>query len=423
MIYYARGSATEVITREEVDQVLHMVFDKMGTRERVLALPPDFTRYHSQAGMITELCYQYYGKALTDVMPALGTHEPMSDAEISGMFGSVPRNLFRVHDWRNEVVTVGKVPPEVVYELSEGKLDYAWPAQVNYRLLDPSYDLILSIGQVVPHEVIGMANYNKNIFVGAGGAEGINKSHYLGAIYGLERIMGRTYTPVRRMLEYASEHFIAELPILYIQTVLSRDESGKLVLRGLYIGDDYQCFELASALALEVNFNLLDRTINRCVVWLDPSEYKSTWLGNKAVYRSRLAMADRGELLILAPGLKRFGEDAEIDRLIRKYGYGGTPAVLEATARNKELQDNLSTPSHLIHGSSEGRFTIRYCPGHLTRQEIEGVKYQYGELKEYMEKYNPERLKEGWNQVDGEEIFFISNPALGLWAHKSRFVQ
>jgi nickel-dependent lactate racemase len=321
------------------------------------------------------------------------------------------------------VVTVGEVPPEVVYELSEGKLNYAWPAQVNRRLLDPSYDLILSIGQVVPHEVIGMANYNKNIFVGTGGAEGINKSHYLGAIYGLERIMGRTDTPVRRMLEYASEHFIAELPILYIQTVLSRDEAGKLVLRGLYIGDDYQCFELASALALEVNFNLLDRKIHRCVVWLDPSEYKSTWLGNKAVYRSRLAMADQGELLILAPGLKRFGEDAEIDRLIRKYGYGGTPAVLEATARNQELQDNLSTPSHLIHGSSEGRFTIRYCPGHLTRQEIEGVKYQYGELKEYMEKYHPERLKEGWNQVDGEEIFFISNPALGLWAHKSRFVQ
>src|SRR6202008_4889 len=143
-----------------------------------------------------------------------------------------------------------------------------------------------------------------------------------------------------------------------------------------------------------------------------PSEFKSTWLGNKAVYRTRMAMADGGELIILAPGLKEFGEDQEIDRLIRKYGYRGTPTTLAATKVNKELQENLSAAAHLIHGSSEGRFGITYCPGHLTREEIEGVHYEYGDLAKMTAKYDPETLKDGWNTIDGEEIFYISNPGL-----------
>jgi hypothetical protein len=88
----------------------------------------------------------------------------------------------------------------------------------------------------------------------------------------------------------------------------------------------------------------------------------STWLGNKAVYRTRMAMADGGELIILAPGVKEFGEDHEIDRLIRKYGYRGTPATLAAVKANEELRNNLSAAAHLIHGSSEGRFNSPTAP-------------------------------------------------------------
>ena len=395
----------------------------MGPKRRVLALPPDFTRANSYAGPITEMAYDYFGDRLTDIMPALGTHVPMTDGQISTMFGHTPKNLFRVHDWRNDVVTVGEVPAEYVEEVSEGRLHYPWKAQVNKLLLDPSFDLILSIGQVVPHEVIGMANYTKNIFVGIGGAEGINKSHYIGATYGMERIMGRAKSPVRDVMEYAAKHFTSNLPIVYIQTVLSKGDDGEMKLRGLFIGDDFECFQKASDLALQTNFIMLEKPVSKCLVWLDPEEFKSTWLGNKAIYRTRMALADNAELIIMAPALREFGEDRTIDGLIRKYGYRGTPATLKAVEENSDLQENLGAAAHLIHGSSEGRFSITYCPGtDITKEEIESVGFKYGSPDDVIAKYRPDTLKDGWNTMpDGEEIYYISNPALGLWAYSERF--
>ncbi len=423
MLYYARGSRQDSITPEEAREALSGVFRTLGPRKRVLAIPPDFTRFNSYAGPLTEMVFDWYGDALTDVMPALGTHSPMTDAQISAMFGRVPRDRFRVHDWRHDVVTVGEVPAEYVREVSEGRVDYSWPAQVNKLLLDPSFDLILSIGQVVPHEVIGMANYTKNIFVGVGGSSGINLSHYLGATYGMERIMGRAKSPVRDVMEYARTHFIPQLPIVYVQTVMAKDPvTGGMALKGLFIGDDFECFRRAAELSLETNFIMVDRPLKKCIVWLDPDEFKSTWLGNKSIYRTRMALADGAELIVLAPGLREFGEDPDIDALIRKYGYKGTPHTLEATRANRELQDNLSAPAHLIHGSSEGRFRITYCPGPgMTREEIEGVGFDYAPLDEMMERYDVPSLKDGWNTVGGEDIYYISNPALGLWAHPDRF--
>ena len=424
MLYYARGSKNDSISADEVRAILKEVFDGMGKKNRVLALPPDFTRLNSYAGEITEMVYDYYGDTLTDIMPALGTHTPMTEEQMDVMFGHVPHDLFRVHDWRNDVVTVGQVPAEYVNEVSEGKLNYTWPAQVNKLLLDPSFDLILSIGQVVPHEVIGMANYTKNIFVGVGGSEGINQSHYLGATYGMERIMGRAKSPVRDVMEYARKNFISDLPIVYIQTVRAKnEETGVMELKGIFIGDDFECFQKAADLSLETNFIMLDREIKKCVVYLDPEEFKSTWLGNKSVYRTRMALADDAELVVIAPALREFGEDKTIDALIRKYGYKGTPHTLEATEKNQDLQDNLGASAHLIHGSSEGRFTIKYCPGpEMTREEIEGVGFAYGDINEMLERYPLETLKDGWNVMpDGEEIYYISNPALGLWAYPERF--
>ena len=420
-LFFAAGSPTTEISPAEVRAHLFQALDLLGPRKKVLAIPPDITRLHSQSGLLTELAWHYYGDRLTDILPALGTHRPMSDREIAAMYGATPRSLFRVHDWRNDVVTLGEVPGEFIHQVSEGKLDYSWPAQVNKLVRDGGHDLILSIGQVVPHEVVGMANYNKNVFIGAGGSLGIHRSHFLGAVYGMERMMGRADTPVRRVLNYASEHFVQNLPIVYVQTVVAKNDAGNLVIRGLYIGDDAECFERAVALSLQVNFKMLDREIHKAVVFLDPHEFKSTWLGNKAIYRTRMALADHAELIVLAPGVHEFGEDAAIDALIRKYGYCGTPRTLEAVKQDPQLAGNLSAAAHLIHGSSEGRFTIRYCPGHLTREEIESVHFQYGDLTEMTALYNPATLRDGWNTVDGEEIFYISNPGLGLWAYAARF--
>ena len=419
-LLFAQGSPTTELSPGNLREGLRTALAQLGPRHKVLAIPPDFTRFHSHAGQLTELVYELLGTALTDVLPALGTHKAMTDAEISRMFGAVPRSLFRVHDWRNDIVTLGEVPGNFMQEVSEGQLDYTWPAQVNRLLLQGGHDLILSIGQVVPHEVVGMANGAKNVFIGTGGPLGIHRSHFLGAVYGMERMMGRVDTPVRRVLRYASEHFAQDLPIVYVQTVVAKNEAGELVVRGLYISDDDQAFECAAALSLQCNFQRMTREIHKAVVFLDPGEFRSTWLGNKSVYRTRMALADDAELIVLAPGVHEFGEDAAIDALIRRYGYCGTPATLAAVKQDPELAANLSAAAHLIHGSSEGRFTIRYCPGHLTRDEIESVHYEYGDLAAYTHRYNPETLRDGWNTVDGEEIFFISNPGLGLWAYEGR---
>ena len=421
MIYYQSGSENTVIGRNDLEYGIYAALVKLGPRKKVLVVPPDFTRFHSRAGDITTLIYEYYKDNLKDILPALGTHSPMTGNEISEMYKGVPKDLFRVHDWRKDVITAGVVPGEFVSEITEGKLNYSWPVQLNRLVLNGGHDLILSIGQVVPHEVVGMANYNKNLFVGTGGPEGINKSHFVGAVYGMERMMGKTDTPVRKLLNYASDKFIPGLPVVYIHTVIGRDEEGKLVIRGLFVGDDYEVFRLAAELSLKVNFTVLEKPLKKTVVYLDPSEFKSTWLGNKSIYRTRMAMADHGELIILAPGLKEFGEDKEIDRLIRKYGYRGTPSTLKSLEKNQELMNNLSAAAHLIHGSSEGRFSITYCPGYLTRQEIESVNFKYADLKSMLKKYNPDRLNEGENRLaDGEEFYYISNPALGLWASKEK---
>ncbi|WP_297098693.1 lactate racemase domain-containing protein [uncultured Draconibacterium sp.] len=426
MIYFEKGSTETALNAEDLRNGLFAAFEKMGAKQKVLAIPPDYTRLPSRAGELTEFTWEYFGKRLIDVLPALGTHTPMTMEQISHMFGKMPTELIREHDWRNDVITLGTVPAEFVKEVSEGAVDYSWPAQVNKILVEGNFDLILSIGQVVPHEVVGMANYNKNIFVGTGGAEGINKSHYIGAAYGMERMMGRADTPVRKVFNYASENFSNHLPIVYVQTVVGLNKDGKLQTYGLFIGDDFEVFDKAAKLSLEVNFEMVEKPIKKAVVWLDPTEFKSTWLGNKSIYRTRMALADGAELIVLAPALKEFGEDPQIDALIRRYGYFGTPHTLKLVQENEDLQNNLGAAAHLIHGSSEGRFNITYCPGkgkeNVTQEEIESVGFNYGDYDEVTAKYNPEKLKDGFNIMpDSEEVFYISNPAIGLWAYRERF--
>ena len=419
-LYCAVGGVDTDIDSQHLADLLAGSFEKLGTRSKVLAVPPDMSRLHSQSGPITCATHKYFGDRLKAVLPAIGTHAPMQSAQIEHMFPGVPQDLFHVHNWRTDVETLGEVPAEFIQEQSEGKLDFEWPAQVNRLISQGGFDLILSIGQVVPHEVIGMANYNKNILIGTGGRQGINLSHFLGAVYGMERIMGRADNPVRKVLNYASDRFLRHLPIVYIQTVVGRRADGSLALRGLFIGDDVECFHRAAELSLKVNFELVAEPIRKAVVYLDPHEFHSTWLGNKAVYRTRMALADGAELIVLAPAVREFGEDKCIDELIRKYGYRGTSTTLEAVNRNADIAEELGAAAHLIHASSEGRFTITWCPGQLSRAEIEGVGFNFGDYAAMSEYYNPDKLSHGRNQLNGEEVFFIGNPGLGLWAHESR---
>ncbi len=386
--------------------------------KRVLILPPDFTRMYSGAGKITAIYYELLkDQCQVDIMPALGTHAPMTEEEWKAFFGEgVPFDRMIVHNWRNDVVKVGEVPAEFVSQVSEGLVKNSIDVEVNRRLMDSSYDLILSIGQVVPHEVVGMANYSKNIFVGCGGSSMINSSHMLGAFYGMERVMGKDFSPVRRVFDYAEQNFIADIPLLYVLTATT-NRGDDVTIHGLYIGRERENFEAAVKKSQEINLTHMKKRLEKVVVYLDPREFKSTWLGNKSIYRTRMAIADGGELIVLAPAVGRFGEDDENDRLIRKYGYVGREEVLKLVdaPENDDLRENLSVAAHLIHGSSDGRFKITYCAGKLSEEEVRGAAFNYIPYEEAAAKYNPEKLTDGFNTVDGEEIFYISNPALGLW--------
>ena len=423
-IYAGYGSRDAVVDEARLRRmIIETVEHGAHPPRRMLLLPPDHTRLNSRAGRICAIIWELYSSQCEiDLMPALGTHTPMGEHELRLMFGTaIPLERFLVHDWRHDVRVLGMVPAEFIRELSGGKLDYEVEIAVNRRLFS-GYDLILSIGQVVPHEVVGMANYTKNLMVGVGGADIINKSHFLGAVSGMESIMGRADTPVRRLLNYGADTFLRDLPIVYMQTVMARGDDGSMIMRGFYTGVGEEVFSAAARLSVETNLVLVDEPFRKVVVYLDPEEFKSTWLGNKAIYRTRMAVADGGELIILAPGLKEFGEDRENDRMIRKYGYRGTPHTLKMVRENQDLRDHLGAAAHLIHGSSEGRFRITCCPGGgLTADEVRSVGFEYGDLDAMLKKYPPGRMRDGFNTVDGERVFYISNPALGLWALRRKF--
>lgn len=391
--------------------------------KRVLLIPPDFTRFHSGAGKLTAIYYDLLKDSCTiDILPALGTHMPMSDEEISEMFGDdIPRDRYIDHNWRDDVVKIGEVPAEYVREISEGLMDEPIDVEVNKLIVSGKYDIIISLGQVVPHEVVGMANYSKNIFVGCGGKNMINSSHMLGAVYGMERLMGKDHSPVRKVFDYAEQNYAKDIPLMYVLTATTEQE-GDIAINGLFIGRDRSVFEAAVEMSQEKNLTFVDDPFEKVVVYLDEREFKSTWLGNKSIYRTRMAIADGGDLIVLAPGVRQFGEDDGIDKLIAKYGYVGRDKILELYNTEEDLKTNQSVAAHLIHGSSDGRFNITYAVQHLSKEEIEGVGFEYMDLEEAYKLYDPNKLKDGYNTLEnGEEIFYISNPALGLWVDRSKF--
>lgn len=420
-----RSNKNEGVSDDELLAALKKTLENKGSLKKVLLIPPDFTRLYSGAGKIVGLYYDLLKSSCqVDIIPAIGTHEAMSETEVKEFFGgSVPIECIIVHNWREDVVKIGEVPGEFVEKVSDGLLNNHIDVEVNKLLLDKSYDLIISVGQVVPHEVVGMANYSKNIFVGCGGSNMINQSHMLGAFYGAERIMGKDFSPVRKVFDYAEEHFIQDIPLMYVLTVTTNTGS-KTNIHGLFAGRNRRLFEEAVKLSQAKNIIFVEKPLTKVVAFLDEREFKTTWVGNKSVYRSRMAIADGGELIVLAPGVRKFGEDPDNDKLIRKYGYVGRKKVLELVKTKEDLQQNLSSAAHLIHGSCDDKFSITYAVKNISKEEIESVNYKYMSYEEACNIYHPEKLKDGFNTLDnGEVIYYISNPALGLWASKDRFEQ
>lgn len=405
-----------------VDEAQERIAPKL---KRVLLLPPDLTRAHSGAGKVTEWIYNEIiarePEAHVRVIPTLGQHVPHTEAENRWMFGAIPNDIILPHDWRGGVSHVGTIPASMVKETTGGAADWDIPVDLNSILMDQPWDLIVNVGHVVPHEVLGFANHNKNYFIGLGGKETICASHIAAAVYGIEKNLGCLITPLRACYNQAEEQMLKRLPDVYFQIVMHRDANSELVTSGIYVGDDLETYLDAARRSRAQNITVFDKPVKKIVAVMQADEFRATWVANKAVYRTRMAIADGGELLILAPGVERFGEQPEVDALIRKYGYRGTERTLRLYKTEPDMQAIPHGVAHLIHGSSEGRFTITYAPGRLTRQDIEAVGYQYADLAEARKRYDPATMNEGWNSMpDGEEVFYISTPSVGLWATEAK---
>jgi nickel-dependent lactate racemase len=415
------------LTRDQIQALAQRLLDEARSRlkvdfRRVLLLPPDLTRAHSGVGIITEMIYKLLPKTCdTHVIPTLGQHVPHTPAENKWMFGDIPNDRIHAHDWRNGVTRVGVVPASVVKEYTAGKVDWEIPIDLNTMLMKEKWDLIVNLGHVVPHEVLGFANHNKNYFIGIAGKDTICAAHMASATWGIENNLGNLITPTRALFNWAEDKFLGHLPDCYLQIVMNRDANQKLVTSGIYVGDDLETYLQAARASKKQNITVFDQPVKKIVAVMQADEFRSTWVANKAIYRTRMAIADGGELLIIAPGLERFGEQPDVDALIRKYGYLDTPTCLDLYKKNKDMQELAHGTAHLMHGTHENRFTIRYAPAKLSKPEIEGVNFAYADLAETQKRYDPKVMKEGWNTMpDGEKVFYISTPSAGLWATRQR---
>ncbi|MCR5358606.1 MAG: lactate racemase domain-containing protein [Thermoguttaceae bacterium] len=417
--FYEEGSLSREKVLQLTERAAREALRRLAPRpRRVLLLPPDITRAHSGAGWITESLYHFFDSMGADVrlIPTLGQHVPHTPEQNRWMFGTVPEEKILAHDWRGGSRVIGEVGADFVKEVSKGKADWPIPVSLNTTLLDGDWDLIVNVGHIVPHEVLGFANHNKNYFIGLGGKEMICASHMMAACCGIENNLGQLLTPLRRCYNKAENDFLGDLPDLYIEVVMAYNADGVLEHTGFYVGDDLDTYLMGAEASRRQNITIVP-PLKKVVAVMQEDEFHSTWVANKAIYRTRMAMADGGELLIIAPGLRRFGEQDDVDALIRRYGYSGTENILRLWKTEPVLQDLTHGTAHLIHGSSEGRFRITYAPGHLSKEEIESVGFGYADLAETLRRYDPAKLKSGFNTMpDGEEIYFISTPSAGLWS-------
>jgi nickel-dependent lactate racemase len=388
--------------------------------KKILLLPPDITRSQSGAGYIADILYKYFsGIANVWVMPALGQHAPHTLEQNKKMFPSIPEEKIIKHNCKTDTEKIGTITSDYVKEVTRGAANIDIPIEINKTLLYGNWDFIINIGQVVPHEVFGFSNHNKNYFIGVGGYSTISSSHIASACCGIENILGEILSPIRKCFNKAEEEFAKHLPNIYIMVVTTQNTKGNHVISGFYCGNNVETYYLAAKHSSQENI-ITTPALKKVVCLMREDKFSTTWVANKAIYRTRKAMENNGELIIIAPGLKKFGENNEADFLIRKYGYTGSKNIIKIMEKDEALKKSAHVAAHLMHGSCEQRFKITYAPGYLTKKEIEGVNYKYMDINTALEQYNPQKLKEGFNKLpNGEEIYFKGSPALGLWSKKN----
>ncbi len=335
-------------------EIVHQALDVIQPGERVLAIIPDKTRddnTHQLFPVASEFLNKR-GVALFDALVAQGTHPPMSESQkLSKIGGAGFSGQLFDHRWDQpeELITLGELSAETVSDLTDGLISQAVPVSLNKLLAPGIYDTVIVFGATVPHEVAGFAGGAKYFFPGVAGPELTHTTHWLGALAGIENIIGRVDTPTRRLIEAATD--LVPARIISLNTVVSRND-GELVTYALFAGDIREAFRRATEVSRRVHIRYTDRKYKRVVALLDP-HYDELWVGGKASYKLGAIIEEGGELIIYAPHLTKLSETH--GALIEKYGYAPLESVRDMLGVSPELRENLCIAAHLAHVAYAGR--------------------------------------------------------------------
>jgi lactate racemase len=347
-----KGSASSVLNAQDFRDIAEQALETVSADAKVLAVIPDTSRDDSTHVLfpIIDEILRSKGVQRFDALVAQGTHPPISESEKLEKIGleSFAGRIFD-HEWDNpdQLTQIGRLDADVAAKASGGAFAQSIDLTINKLILD--YDLILILGATVPHEVAGFSGGAKYFFPGISGAELTNATHWIGALAGIEKIIGRIETPTRHLIEQAADHITAE--IINFSSSVSRNPDDQLVTHALFAGDLRLSFRRAAKISREINVKFIDRKYKRVIAVLD-KHYTDLWTGGKASYKLGGVIEDGGELVIYAPHLTKISETH--GAAIEKFGYAPIEQVKEWADGSHELQKNLCVAAHLAHVSYSG---------------------------------------------------------------------
>ena len=347
-----------VLSAADLREIARDALGSVPAGARVLAVIPDKTRDDNTDRLFPIVAQELAGRraARVDALVAQGTHPPMTDAEkrakIGGSADDIPLlgEVFDHHwDRPSELTTLGTLSAGEIGRLSGGLMNTDVPVQLNRRLAPGTYDYILVLGAVVPHEVAGFAGGAKYFFPGVAGPELTHLTHWLGALASIENVIGRVETPTRHVIEAAADRVTT--PVIGFTSVSTRDSAG-LHTHALFTGGLRHTVRQAAAVSAQVHIRYTGRRYTRVVALLD-EHYDELWVGGKASYKLGGVIENGGELVVYAPHLK--GISTTHGAMIEKYGYAPLERVREMVEGSDELRANLCVAAHLAHVSYAGR--------------------------------------------------------------------
>ena len=362
---FGKGTLEGTLSRADVSEIVGRACDELHIDgKRVLTIIPDRTRTMPMPLMFQLLQQNLAGRAKAhDYLVALGTHQLMTDAELSQMIGCPVKNgvLFPTsaergqrwgshnsriinHRWDlpETFVDVGAIPASEVATVSNGLLSEEIVIRINRLIVD--YDQVLICGPVFPHEVVGFSGGNKYLFPGISGSDMINQTHWLGALLGSYNIIGTASTPVRELIDRAATQI--SVPISCLALVVSHEGAS-----GIYFGSAVEAWKAAAELSSRKHIHWIDKPFRR-VLSVMPELYRDMWTAAKGMYKAEPAIADGGEVVVYAPQITEFSYTH--GNCLEKVGYHCRDYFLKQWSRFAEVPRGVL--AHSTHLKGQGAY-------------------------------------------------------------------